>query len=262
MGAVSYARPRLTTAQDPRYRAHVEQFVIQRNNQRAMRPPSQRDIFSMQAETVIRDWVGRYVELSDRRILEYEQRYGNRAIIKYRELDAVCIEDKHHAWVCEIKASRSANSLHRAIKQLEETRAILSLLYPTVSTTILFVDTGIPTREEVAEIMAGENPPKRPPKTLSGCIEARDNIQVIHSLDERRRDATMIDLLVLPVDDVVAMAGDGQELALDWSDDHDQEWYPAPAPSTPIYSTSDDADEADAGESALADALRRAGFNP
>jgi len=159
----TYGRPRLITAADKRYRAYIEQFTIARKNQKAMRPPRQRDLFGGQAEVALRQWLGERIELDERRILEYEERRNRRGFIKYRELDALTIVGRH-AHVFEIKASRTANALRRAVGQLQETRAILRLLYPTVAVTILLVDTGIPASvEAVAALMAGERPPSRRP---------------------------------------------------------------------------------------------------
>lgn len=67
--AVSYARARLTTEDDRRYRAYVETFKLQRKNQKAIRPPRQRDIFGGQAEAALRDWLAARLPLDERRIL-------------------------------------------------------------------------------------------------------------------------------------------------------------------------------------------------
>ncbi|NJN68178.1 MAG: hypothetical protein HC884_16430 [Chloroflexaceae bacterium] len=261
MSAVSYARPRLTTAQDKRYRAHVEQFLLQRKNQRAIRPPRQRDIFGGQAEEALRAWLGEHYSLSDRRILEYEQRQGRRAHTRYRELDAVVIEDKRSVRVFEIKASRVARSLRRAVAQLQETRAIIRLLYPTVSMTILLVDTGIPTAEEVEALMHSAEAPEHPPETLAGVLEALESVHPITSLDEQIHDGTTINVLTLSVDRIIELAG-AENLALDWSDDDEDEETPPPPPDPgPVYSSSsDNEDEAGDGEGSLAEALRRVGL--
>jgi hypothetical protein len=267
MAAVSYGRPRLTTAEDKYYRAHVQQFVLQRKNQRAIRPPRQRDIFGSQAEQALRDWLTGQCTLSERRILEYEERRGKRAIMKYRELDAVVLEGKRDVWIFEVKASRSAGSLHRAVSQLQETRAIIRLLYPNVHATILLVDTGIPTAEDVAALMEESDHPETPPETLADAIAAEETLCRIDSLGERSTDGARIDLLVFGVDDIIAIAG-AENLALDWSDEDAEEHEPLPSPSPdddkPFYSTSeDDKDEHDddaGGGGALAEALRRAGL--
>ncbi len=265
MAAVSYGRVRLTTSNDKYYRAHVEQFLLQRKNQRAMRPPRQRDIFGGQAEEALRNWLASTQTLDERRILEYEERRGKRGTMKYRELDAVIIKDsypKQRVDVFEAKASRTARSLHRAIAQLQETRSILHKLYPTVSTTILLVNTGIPTAEEVAELMASDDPPKKQPQTLQEALDSvEDTLSVITTLDEANRDADRMGVMLFSVEDIIAMVGE-ENLALDWSDD-DEPFDPAdsPAPASSTFASSssnDDNDDDDGG--ALAAALRQAGL--
>jgi PAS domain-containing protein len=263
MPPLSYARPRLITASDKRYREHVERFVLQRQNQRAMRPPRQRDIFGQQAENALREWLAAQLELAETRILEYEERRGTRAHTKYRELDALLLEPRRMARVFEIKASRTAGSLRRAARQLSETRQILRLLLPTVYTTILLVDTGIPTTEEVADLLRGEEPPERPPETLEEVFESMPQLVRVSSLDERPDDADVVDVLAFGVDDIIALAG-AENLALDWeADDAEEEAPAAPAPPTLSYSseeTPDDDDDGDA-DNPLAAALRRAGLS-
>lgn len=257
MTQMRYARPRLITADDQRYRAFVAQFVLQRQNQRAMRPPRQRDIFGGQAEAALRDWLADQLPLTERRILEYEERRGKRASTKYRELDALVLGDRN-AWVFEIKASRTAGSLRRAAGQLQETRAILRLLYPSVFTTILLVDTGIPTADEVAALMAGPEAPQTPPPTLDEVLAAQPDIHPVESIAACRQDDQRVDLLRFSVDDIIALAG-AENLALDWEADEAIADTPPPPPdSGPVYSTEESAGDAD--ESPLAAALRRAGL--
>ncbi|MCG8353311.1 MAG: hypothetical protein MI924_36565 [Chloroflexales bacterium] len=254
-----YARPRLISADDKRYRAYVAQFVLQRQNQRAMRPPRQRDIFGGQAEDALRAWLGERYSLSERRILEYEERRGKWANTKYRELDALALEERT-AWVFEIKASRVAGSVRRAVAQLQETRAILSLIFDQVQGTILLVDTGIPTIETNAELMAGPEPPPTPPETLAEALEKLPEVQLITNLDERSHGGLSIDLLRFSVDNIIALVG-AENLALDWEADDEAEESPQPAAERgPLYSTSDDASDNDDGDNPLAAALRRAGL--
>jgi hypothetical protein len=253
-----YARPRLINADDKRYRAYVAQFVLQRQNQRAMRPPRQRDIFGGQAEDALRTWLAERYALSERRILEYEERRGKWANTKYRELDALVLEDRT-AWVFEIKASRVAGSMRRAVAQLQETRAILSLIFDRVEAAILLVDTGIPTLETNAELMAGPEPPPTPPETLAEALEKLPEVQIITDLDERSHDGTTIDLLRFSVDAIIALAG-AENLALDWEADDEAEETPQPTPERgPLYSTSNDESDND-DDNPLAAALRRAGL--
>lgn len=251
----TYGRPRLITSDDKRYRAYVEQFVLQRKNQRAIRPPRQRDIFGGQAEAALRDWLAGHYRLSERRILEYEERRDKRAHIKYRELDALVLGERS-AHVFEIKASRTAGSLRRAVGQLNETRAILQLLFPTVHMTILLVDTGIPLDDAaVAELMAGPTPPPRPPATLAAVLAAVPALRPIDDLQAAGDIGETVDLVRFTLDDIIALVG-AENLALDWeADDLIEDQPPSPADSGPVYSTSDDDDD----NNSLAAALRRAG---
>ncbi len=253
-----YARPRLITADDKRYRAFVEQFLIQRRNQRAIRPPRQRDIFGGQAEAALRDWLAGQFALSERRILEYEERRGKRASMKYRELDALLLEDAQSAWVFEIKASRSAGSLRRALAQLQETRAILRLLYPFVRTTILLVDTGIPSAEEIAALMAAPEAPTVAPQTLAETLAALPDVHCISDLTERSSDQAYTDLLRFGVEDIITLVG-AEQLALDWEADDELEDSLPPMESGPLYTTTD-ADHDDEDDNPMASALRRAGL--
>jgi hypothetical protein len=264
MFTVRYARPRLITEQDRRYRAHIAHFMLQKNNHRAIRPPRQRDIFGSQAEEALRDWLASRLDLAETRILEYEERRGRRATTKYREIDALVLEDRRSARVFEIKASRKASSLSRALGQLRETRDILRLIYPTVYLTILLVDTGIPTSEEIADLMTGPEPPAVPPQTLDDVLDDMPHVHQIHSLDECNNEDEKTAMLRFTVDDIIALVG-AENLALDWEADEEAEETPPAQPDfTPAYST-DDADNADDDntdtDNPLAAALRRAGLS-
>jgi len=256
---ISYARPRLITAEDRRYRDYVAGFKLQRSNYRPIHLPRQRDLFGDQAESALRKWLAEQFTLTDQRILEYEERQGRRAVIKYRELDALILEDKRTAWVFEIKASRAASSVGRAVGQLQETRTILHLLYPLVHCTILLVNTGIPTAEEVAMLMAGPEPPTRAPSTLAGTLEARSYIKLLTALKERSLDGENIDLVCFNAEDIIALVG-AENLALDWEADDELDEESSPAPdNSPAYSTApDETDPPD--ENPFAIALRRAGL--
>lgn len=260
MANIRYARPRLITAQDKRYRAHVEHFVLQRQNQRAMRPPRQRDIFGGQAENALRDWLSGQLTLAETRILEYEEQRGRRANTKYRELDALVLE-RRSAWVFEIKASRTAHSLRRAVLQLRETRAILRLLYPQVAATVLLVDTGIPTAEDVAALMAEPEAPEKPPETLDETLAQLPQVSLIRRLDEHSSDNETVDLMRFSVDDIIALAG-AENLALDWeADDEAEPPPPPPTESPPAYSTASSGEEAEEdADNPFAAAFRRAGL--
>ncbi len=258
----TYGRPRLITEDDKRYQAHVAQFALARKNQKAMRPPRQRDLFGGEAEAALRQWLGERVELDDRRILEYEERRNRRGFIKYRELDGLTIEGRR-AHVFEIKASRTASALRRAVGQLQETRAILKLLYPTVAVTILLVDTGIPaSAEEVDALMAGERPPPRRPELLSEVLAAVPELRLIDSLDEV--DGEQIGVLRFGVAEIIAIAG-AENLSLDWeADDEEPEEPLEPRPASSLYTSSEPEEGAkaddDDDDNPLAAALRKAGL--
>ncbi|MCS6883348.1 MAG: hypothetical protein RMK84_19845 [Oscillochloridaceae bacterium] len=257
---VTYGRPRLITEDDKYYRAYVESFKLQRKNQKAMRPPRQRDLFGAEAEAALRAWLGERLELDERRILAYEERRNRRGVIKYRELDALHLDDRS-AWVFEIKASRTASALRRAVAQLQETRAILKLLYPTVRVTILLVDTGIPASvEEVEALMASDRPPPRRPELLSEVAAAVPELRLVESL-EVEPDAERIDVLRFSVEDIIAIVG-AENLSLDWeADDEEPEEPDEPCPASSLYATSDEGEEdQDDDDNPLAAALRKAGL--
>lgn len=261
----TYGRPRLITDDDKRYRSYIEQFAIARKNQKAMRPPRQRDLFGGEAEAALRQWLGERIELDDRRILEYEERRNKRGFIKYRELDALTIEGRR-VHVFEMKASRTASALRRAVGQLHETRAILKLLYPTVAITILLVDTGIPaSAAEVDALMAGERPPPRRPELLSEVLEAVPELRLVESLDEAGADGDRIAVMRFAVADIIAIAG-AEHLSLDWdADDEEPEEPPEPRPASSLYASSAPAeapadDDAGDDDNPLAAALRKAGL--
>lgn len=257
--ATSYARARLTTEDDRRYQAYVEKFKLQRKNQKAIRPPRQRDIFGGQAEAALRDWLATQLPPDERRILEYEERRHRTAQIKYRELDALAIVDGV-AWVFEIKASRTASALRRAVAQLNETRQILHLLFHRVGVTILLVDTGIPVDSAAADaLMASDRPPPRRPEPLGEVLAALPQLQRIDDLAARSSSDDQVNLMLFSVDDIIALAG-AENLALDWEEDDFYDEADAEAlPEASLFASSgDDADDED--DNPLAAALRKAGL--
>jgi hypothetical protein len=157
--APRFSRARLIDTSDTQYRAFVRQIMIGKDNERATRLPLPRELFGGEAEAALREWLAQRFTLSDRRIVEYLEHRGRSAIKKYRELDAVVLSEQKTIEVFEIKASQKATSLRRAAQQLADTRAILGMLFRRVNTTILLVDTGIPTAEDVADLMAAEDAP-------------------------------------------------------------------------------------------------------
>lgn len=255
-----FSRPRLISADDKQYRAFLAQIMLGKENQRAIRPPRARDLFGGEAEAALREWLARRYALSERRIVEYLEHRGRSAVKKYRELDAVVIPDRKSIQVFEIKASQNATSLRRAAQQLRDTRTILSMLYPHVYTTVLLVDTGIPTAEEVATLMAEPDPPPTPPPTLDEVLAALPQMRLVSSLDDHAPDPQVIDLLRFGVEDIVALAG-AENLHLDWDEDEpDADAEPAEeeqAEQRYLYTTEEAAPEDDEG-GALGAALRRA----
>jgi len=258
----TYARARLLTEDDKRYRAYVDGFKLQRKNTKAIRPPRQRDLFGGQAEAALRQWLGERLELDERRIVEYEERRNRQAFVKYRELDALVV-DERSIWVFEIKASRTASALRRAVGQLRETQEILRLLRHHVHITVLLVDTGIPaTAAEVDALMASERPPPRRPELLSEVLEAVPELTPIATLDERSQDDGVIDVLRFSVDDIIAIAG-AENLSLDWAADDEVPDEPAePRPASSLYASSggDEPQPDDDDDNPLAAALRKAGL--
>jgi hypothetical protein len=257
--APRFSRPRLIDAEDAQYRAFVRQIMIGKDNQRATRPPLPRELFGGEAEAALRDWLSQRFTLSDRRIVEYLEHRGRSAIKKYRELDAVVLSDQKSIEVFEIKASQKANSLRRAAQQLNDTRAILSMLFRRVNTTILLVDTGIPTADDVADLMALEDAPPVPPPTLDEVLAILPRVHLAASLDARDPDPEIVNLLRFSVEDIIALAG-GENLHLNWEEEDldDQEAAEQPEEPAYAYTTDEPAAAEDEDDNPLAAALRKA----
>lgn len=258
--APRFSRARLIDAGDPQYRAFLKQIMLTKDNQRPTRPPRARELFGGEAEAALRDWLGERFTLSERRIVEYHEHRGRNAIRKYRELDAVVIPDQKSIQVFEIKASQKAASVRRAARQLHETQTILRMLFFRVYTTILLVDTGIPTAADVAELMAAEDAPPVAPPTLDEVLTTLPRVRLLASLDERDADPEVVSLLRFSVDDIVAIAG-AENLHLDWDEEDEEEAEAAEvADEKPGYAYTTDALAPDEDEDggALAEALRKA----
>jgi hypothetical protein len=259
--APRFSRARLIDADDPQYRAFLRQIMLGKDNQRPTRPPRARELFGGEAEAALRDWLAQHFTLSSRRIVEYHEHRGRNAIKKYRELDAVVIPDPKSIEVFEIKASQKAASVRRAVHQLHETQAILRMLYFRVYTTILLVDTGIPTAEDVVDLMAAEDAPPVPPPTLDEVLATLPQVRLAGSLDERPADPEIVSLLRFGVDDIVTLAG-LDNLHLNW-DEEEEAIDEEPADSEPekpsyAYTTEQPSDDEEGDGGALAAALRRA----
>lgn len=250
--APRFSRPRLTTFDDRQYRAFVAQIMASRDNQRAIRPPSNRDLFGGEAEGVLREWLAESMTLSDQRIVEYLEHRGRSAIKKYRELDAVTFRTDRHIQIFEVKASRKATSLRRAARQLQETRAILRHLFTRVSLTMLLVDTGIPTAADVAMLMAEPDAPPFPPQTLADVLATLPQVQQVSTFDPLADDQH-IGLVQVPLSTIIERAG-AENLHLDWdeAEDVDDDDVPAEDESGPVspflYSTDAASAEEDADD--------------
>lgn len=208
-----FGRVRLITRDDPRYRAYLEQFLLAREYQRAIRPPSPRQVFGEQVEEVLRTWLGQTRRLSERRYLEYEEIRGQEAVLKYRELDAVEIPDPATVHVFEIKASNFAKSLHHGLRQLREDRALLSFLFSRVAVTLLFVDTGIPPEEREA------------------ALERETDVLPVKEPDLLAGYGQEIGLYRFSLEQIIALAGGKENLNLEWMEATPAE-PPVPEPRT------------------------------
>ena len=262
--APRFSRPRLIDANDTQYRAFVRQIMIGKDNQRATRLPLPRELFGGEAEVALRDWLAQRFTLSERRIVEYLEHRGRSAIKKYRELDAVVLSDQKTIEVFEIKASQKANSLRRAAQQLADTRAILGMLFRRVNTTILLVDTGIPTADDVAELMVAEDAPIVPPPTLDEVLALLPRVHLAPSLDARDPDSEIVNLLRFSIEDIIALAG-AENLHLNWDaeDESDQQTSEElEEPTKPAFAYTTDAlpeaEELADDDNPLAAALRKA----
>lgn len=247
-----FSRPRLITFADPAYQRHVEQMQLQRANQRAIRPPAQRDLFGGEVEALLRDALSQQFALSDRRILEYEEQIGRAWQRKYRELDALVVDGQTRVHVFEIKASRRAGAVHRALRQLRDTQAILSLAFRSVSVAVLLVDTGIPTAAERDALLAESPDLERVPQTLDEALAACEQVRRVAAISELTAFPGAIEVAVLDVEQIVVLAN-GAPLSLDWDADESPVEADESPPAAPLYSTPDD----DA-ESPFAAALRKA----
>jgi hypothetical protein len=244
--ATRFSRPRLITADDRQYRAFIAQIMLGKDNQRPTRPPRARELFGGEAEAALRDWLSERLTLSERRFVEYYEHRGRSAVKKYRELDAVVIDAPKTVHVFEMKASQKAISMRRASRQLHDTRTILRMLFPYVSATIMLVDTGMPTADDVTALMAEPDAPPEPPPTLEQILATLPHVRRIHALDDLDPSADVVNLLRFSVDDIIAMAG-AENLHLDWDEEEleeAEEAEQAEEPPTPRFAYSTDQSEA------------------
>jgi len=230
-----FGRVRLIARDDPRYQAYLEQFRLAREYQRAMRPPSPRQVFGEQVEELLRSWLGQTRRLSERRYLEYEEIRGQQAVLKYRELDAVEIPDPTTVHVFEIKASLS---LGHGLRQLREDRALLSFLFPRVAATLLFVDTGMLPEERQA------------------ALEREKDVVILEELTHLAGYGREIGLHWVPLEQVIALAGGEENLNLEWLREGEKQ-EPPPPPEPQVWSVGGEEEELGPLGQALLRALGR-----
>jgi hypothetical protein len=258
--APRFSRARLIDANDAQYRNFVRQIMIGKDNQRATRLPLPRELFGGEAEAALRDWLAQRFTLSDRRIVEYLEHRGRSAIKKYRELDAVVLSDQKTIEVFEIKASQKATSVRRAAQQLADTRTILGMLFRRVNTSILLVDTGIPTADDIPELMAAEDAPFEPPPTLDEVLALLPRVHLAASLDARDPDPEIVNLLRFSVEDIITLAG-AENLHLNWDEEELDDQEVSDETEEPAFAYTTDqptAEVADDDDNPLAAALRKA----
>jgi hypothetical protein len=134
------------------------------------------------------------------------------------------------------------------------------MLFRRVHTTILLVDTGIPSAADIAELMASQDAPPVAPPTLDEVLAVLPQVRLVASLGERDPDPEIVSLLRFSVADIVALAG-AENLHLDW-DEEDQEALEEPealeeARPSYAYTTEETASDEDE-DNPLAAALRKA----
>ena len=251
-----YPRVRIHGADDPQYRAYIANIMANKGNQRALRPPSNRSLFGGEAEALLRQWLTQWYTLSERRFVEYDERIGRQLIRKYRELDAMVELSTTHLHVFEMKATSQTRSIARGIRQLRETQNILKTICPHIECTLLLVDTGIISADEVAELMAGVDAPNTQPLTLPEYIAANPELRMWTAADYTTQSAPQtLDVVVFQLADIRQLAGDAVDtLHLDWSDELEE--YEEPEPVLERYTSTSDTDESD--DNPLAAALQRA----
>lgn len=251
-----YQRVRIHEQNDPRYRAYLSNILIGRSNHKAIRPASNRSVFGGEVEVILRQWLAQFHTLSDRRFVEYDERSGRQLVRKYREIDAVFEYAPRHVHVFEIKATSQVRSIHRGLRQLNETTTILQTIMSSVNSTLLLVDTGIITPVEVAYRMAETDAPVYAPVTLNDFMRDHPQTPIIQPHAFMPQDPTT-HIVRFEIDDIIALAGDSAHtLHVDWSDELEDDDDVAAPPSRATYQSHDETSDID--ESPLAAAMRRA----
>ena len=252
-----YHRVRIHAVDDPQYRAYIAKIMASKVNHKATRPASNRSLFGGEAEQIVREWLAQFHPLSDRRYVEYDERMGKQLQRKYRELDAVYEYDAQHYHVFEVKATSQVRSIGRGLRQLSETHSILRTVVPHVARTLILIDTGIISDEEVVALMQSDEAPFHAPATIRSFFAENNHIPLYDSVDYQPDRQIAVSVVRFPLADICALAeAQGIELHLDWSDeDEDPEEVETPTPTT--YTSHDTSDTSD-DDNPFAAALRRA----
>ncbi len=188
---------------DEDYQRYIAPFTLAREGWKpgAM---SARSKFGQEVEEVVRAWLGERTNLLPERVLQYTEWGGGRVARNYRELDAV-EERPEGLFFYEVKASRNAGSLRRAIAQVRKTSRILSTIYKKVAGLIFFVYTDAEVLPELQEV-----------------IEEAEGVSFLPSFEDRLALSDPIGVLFLSVDDIVTIAGQ-RDLTLEWVDEEGEE---------------------------------------
>lgn len=252
-----YHRVRIHTVDDPQYRAYIAKIMASKANHKATRPASNRSLFGGEAEIIVRTWLAQFHLLSEGRYVEYDERIGKQLQRKHRELDAVFAYDAQHYHAFEIKATSQVRSIGRGLRQLSETHSILRTIIPHVARTLILIDTGIISDEEVVALMQSDQAPFHAPATIRSFFVENNHIPLCDHLDYQPDRHLDVNVVRFPLANICSLAtAQGIELHLDWSDeDEDHEEREPPAPTT--YSAHDQSDT-DNDTNPFATALRRA----
>ena len=252
-----YHRVRIHGVDDHQYRAYIAKILASKANHKASRPASNRSLFGGEAEQIVRQWLAQFHPLSERRYVEYDERIGKQLLRKYRELDAVYEYDAQHYHVFEVKATSQVRSIGRGLHQLSETHAILHTIVPHVARTLVLIDTGIISDEEVVALMQSDDAPFHAPATIRSFFVENNHMPLYDSVAFQPDRTIDVSVVRFPLADICALAeAHGIELHLDWSDE-DEESDIVETPPATTYSSQAQSDDSD-DDNPFAAALRRA----
>lgn len=159
-----FERVRLVDFSDRRYRALLARLSTFRKPKGT--GPTDRDLFSKDAERILRWWIAQHVNLTKLRIIHFHERTGFLTTEKYRELDGVALAGAGLI-LFEIKTGRTKAAVRQGLDQLALAREILSASFPSITTCLLIVDTDDVPNSEIATY-----------------VSSNDSIRFIGSLDE------------------------------------------------------------------------------